>query len=56
MPHIVEVDGTASMQKDPLLDIQNIWLFSETCFDAVFSLRVPDIPRLPVCLDIQFTW
>ena len=38
---IMEVDGTAWMQRGPLLDIQNVWLCSETCFDAVSSLRDP---------------
>ena len=40
-PSMLEGDGTASMQRGPLLDIQNVWLCSETCFDAVFSLRDP---------------
>ena len=39
--HIVEVDGTAWMERDSLLDIQNIWLCSEICFAAVSSLRDP---------------
>ena len=41
MLHIVEVDDISWMQRDRLLDIPNVWLWYETCFDAVATLRDP---------------